>query len=179
MDLLTSQYISGDNSAIEELYRRHSQRLLLTAYKYCRDKDMAEDVLQDIFEKLIRMDPEERRSRFSAETDNLEAWIFVSLKNRAMDKVKVLGNREKIMQSIRSSHTVEISNGCDESFLRDGLNNILQRLQPRQKQIISLHLEGYRNEEIAERLRLTYNTVKNNIYEARLKIARFRRHFLE
>ena len=179
MDPLTSQYISGYPVAIEELYRRHSPGLLLTAYGYCRNKEVAEDVVQDIFEKLIQMDLKERQARFSAETDNLEAWMHVSVKNRAMDKVKVQDNREKIMQSIRSRDATLVSNGCDDAFMRDGVRNILDRLQPRQKQILSLHMEGYRNEEIAERLQLTYNTVKNNIYEARLRIVRMWHHFLE
>jgi DNA-directed RNA polymerase specialized sigma24 family protein len=45
--------------------------------------------------------------------------------------------------------------------------------------VIELHIEGYRNEEIADRLNLSYNTVKNNIYEARQKLKNIWLRFME
>jgi DNA-directed RNA polymerase specialized sigma24 family protein len=44
---------------------------------------------------------------------------------------------------------------------------------------MTMHIEGYRNEEIAETLRITYNTVKNNIYEGRQRLRRIWRIFME
>ena len=47
---------------------------------------------------------------------------------------------------------------------------MLNSLQPREKEILKLHLEGYSNDEIAKYLGISYNSVKNNIYEAKKKL---------
>ncbi len=47
---------------------------------------------------------------------------------------------------------------------------MLAKLEPREKEIIQLHINGFSNDEISDKLNLKYNTVKNNIYEAKLKL---------
>jgi RNA polymerase sigma-70 factor (ECF subfamily) len=51
---LVSNYINGDEKAIEILIKRHQQRLFSFIYSKVKDRDVTEDVFQDTFIKVIR-----------------------------------------------------------------------------------------------------------------------------
>ena len=146
------------------------QRLLLSAYHYCRDKQLSQDVVQDVFEKLLAMEPEKREALFGPDPAHMEAYLLVAVRNKCLDLKKNRENREKILSSVRHLFSTETRNHSLERFMEASLRDIMHHLQPREQEIIGLHLDGYKNEEIAERLGVTYHTVKNNIYEAKKKI---------
>ena len=51
---LVSNYINGDEKAIEMLIKRHQQRLFSFIYSKVKDRDITEDVFQDTFIKVIK-----------------------------------------------------------------------------------------------------------------------------
>ena len=51
---LVSNYIKGDELALEVLIKRHQQRLFSFIYSKVKDKDITEDVFQDTVIKVIR-----------------------------------------------------------------------------------------------------------------------------
>lgn len=51
---LVSSYIKGDESSLAVLINRHQQRLFSFIYSKVLDKDIAEDIFQDTFIKVIR-----------------------------------------------------------------------------------------------------------------------------
>jgi RNA polymerase sigma-70 factor (ECF subfamily) len=179
MDKLTERYIRGDAEALSELFTGMQASLRLVAYHHCKDAETAKDLVQDIFEKLAGLDLETRASWFGREDSNLQAWLHVAVRHKAMDDAKIRGNRGKIMDSVRYTIANSQQNGVHESFGREGMLRMLDNLQPRQREVMTMHIEGYRNEEIAETLRITYNTVKNNIYEGRQRLRRIWRIFME
>lgn len=170
---ILNSYIQGDNQAVAELYTRLKDRLLLLAYNYCRNKEMSQDMVQDLFEKMMLLPVEKRNDYFGRLDTNIEAYLSVAIKNKCLDAKKINNNREKILYSVRYLFNPTIKNSSLEKFCQDGLRAMLGKLQPREKEIIQLHLDGYSNDEIAARLNLTYNTVKNNIYESKKKLKNF------
>ena len=164
------RYIDGDNEAVAELYSCLKSRLLLSSYYYCRDKDLSQDVVQDVFEKMLLIPIGKRHDYFGSSFDNIEAYLAVIIKNKCFDFKKVKSNREKIIFTIRFKLNGITENNSQERFCKDFLIEMLHNLQPKEQEIIQLHLDGYSNEEIAARLNITYNTVKNNIYEAKKKL---------
>ena len=52
--ILVSNYIEGDESALEILIKRHKQRVYSFIYSKVYDRDIAEDIFQDTFIKVIR-----------------------------------------------------------------------------------------------------------------------------
>lgn len=179
MDELTHRYIRGDGNALAELFIEKQPSLRLLAYQYCRDAETAKDVVQEVFEKLAGLEPELRASWFGTDSGNLSAWLHVAVRNKAMDVVKVRTKRGKILESVRYASTGTLENKASERICRDDIQKILGNLQPRQREVLTMHIDGYRNEEIADSLGITYNTVKNNIYEARQRIRRLWRTFME
>ena len=51
---LVSIYIKGDESALETLINRHKQKIYSFIYSKILDRDLAEDVFQDTFIKVIK-----------------------------------------------------------------------------------------------------------------------------
>ena len=51
---LVSDYIKGDESALEVLIIRHKQKIYSFIYSKVYDRDVAEDIFQDTFIKVIR-----------------------------------------------------------------------------------------------------------------------------
>jgi len=51
---LVSNYIQGNEAALEILIKRHQQRLFSFIYSKVKDKDITEDIFQDTFIKVIR-----------------------------------------------------------------------------------------------------------------------------
>ena len=51
---LVSNYIKGNEYALEILIKRHQQRLFSFIYSKVKDKDITEDIFQDTFIKVIR-----------------------------------------------------------------------------------------------------------------------------
>lgn len=179
MDKLTERYIRGESGALSELFTNMQSSLRLVAYHYCRDAETAKDIVQEVFEKLAGLDRDTRAAWFGKENGNLAAWTYVAVKHKAMDDSKVRANRGKILDSVRYVSSDRLDNGVNDDLCREGLGHMLDHLQPRQRQVMTMHINGYRNEEIAESLRLTYNTVKNNIYEGRRRLRTIWRTFME
>jgi RNA polymerase sigma factor (sigma-70 family) len=51
---LVSDYINGNEHSLEILIKRHQQRLFSFIYSKVKNKDIAEDIFQDTFIKVIR-----------------------------------------------------------------------------------------------------------------------------
>jgi RNA polymerase sigma factor (sigma-70 family) len=170
MTNLTRRFINGEEGAFEEIYAMLSPRLKLTAYRFCRNSETAMDVVQDIFAKLAAMDIPARIEHFGGEHANIEGWLMVGVKHRAMDIVKIETNRRKKGQDVLYTFEDQTNSLSEEHITHERFSQMCEKLQPRQREVMTLHIQGFRNEEIAARLDLTYNTVKNIIYEARLRL---------
>ncbi|KPM33262.1 RNA polymerase sigma-70 factor, ECF subfamily [Croceitalea dokdonensis DOKDO 023] len=52
--ILVSNYVSGDEKALEVLINRHNQRISSFIYSKVLDRDITEDIFQDTFIKVIK-----------------------------------------------------------------------------------------------------------------------------
>jgi RNA polymerase sigma-70 factor (ECF subfamily) len=167
---LIQAYINGDNQTFDKLYLVLKDELLLIAYYYTGEKEISKDIIHDVFEKLLQLSINKRKDYFGEKLSNFEGYLKVIVKNKCLDNIKIKKNRERIIHSIRPLFNKNSENKAHESFLEEGLSEMLKYLQPKEKEIIQLHLKGYSNDEIAIQLNITYNSVKNNVYESKKKI---------
>lgn len=179
MNTLILLFIQGDPDAFSKIYLMMFPRLKVIAYRHCRNIDKSMEAVQDVFVRLASMDLASRVQHFADGEANLEGWLMVSVKHRAMDISKIDEGRRKKSSQVRSTFASQSRNLSDETLVRQQFRFLCTFLQPRQRQVIELHVDGYRNEEIADRLNLSYNTVKNNIYEARQRLKVLCRRYME
>ncbi|MBT3288327.1 MAG: RNA polymerase sigma factor [Victivallales bacterium] len=70
----------GDTTAFEELFRRYETRLISYAARYIGSIDLAKDVCQEVFLKLISKPP------LVLICDSVGPWLFRVTRNLAIDK---------------------------------------------------------------------------------------------
>lgn len=70
----------GDTAAFEELFRRYETRLISYAARYIGSLDLARDVCQEVFLKLISKPPS------VLICDSVGPWLFRVTRNLAIDK---------------------------------------------------------------------------------------------
>jgi RNA polymerase sigma-70 factor (ECF subfamily) len=78
-DELMSAYAGGDVAAFEALFQRHRRPLLTFLVHRCGDRQVAEDVFQEVFLKLIRS-----RATYRAE-GSFRAWLFLIARRTLTD----------------------------------------------------------------------------------------------
>jgi RNA polymerase sigma-70 factor (ECF subfamily) len=128
------------------------------------DKQAAEDLVQDCLLKVLT-----NQDKFESGT-NLNAWSFIILRNLFINAYRT--NR-KFNCNADVEHTeyylTEISPDFADNDIRyDQLYAYLQLLADKPRLCFELHLEGYKYDEIAEKMSIPIGTVKSCIFHARL-----------
>lgn len=154
---------SGDHDAFGELVRRYQRPAYSVALSVAGNHQDAEDAAQEAFlTALQRLDDCRNPARFGA-------WFLSIVRNRARNLVR--------RESLRSgdpipdtAHSKEPSpaKAAQLAALRSRLEAALQTLPEVQREIVLLHdWEGWKHDEIAERLGIPSGTVRSHLHFAR------------
>jgi RNA polymerase sigma-70 factor (ECF subfamily) len=141
--------------------KAHSNKLYGYAMRFLRNTEDAEDILQDVFEKLWL-------NRKKVEVEKAKSWMFTTAHNAMLNLI----NKKSRVQLPGDENLPESSkkdvNKFESNQVVDRAVNILP---PIQKSIILLRdLEGYTYEEIGQMLSLSSSQVKVYLFRARNKI---------
>ncbi len=135
-------------------------KLYRMAYLWVKDKEVANDVLQQVFEKAWLQRNELQKM------NNPTGWMVRSLKNealqhfRASKKLEPLGDLE-FEEEVMPNHEV----ASEQLKL---VFKFLERLPEKQREVFQLReVEGLTYEEIAEYLEISIDQVKVSIHRAR------------
>lgn len=141
--------------------RLHSNQLYGYALKFLRQPEDAEDIVQDVLEKLWV-----NKKKIAAEKS--KSWMFTTAHNAMINLV----NRKQRMQYPGNEKLPESAGSKNPVFESDQVvDRALSILPPIQKSIILLRdLEGYAYDEIGEILGLSPSQVKVYLFRARNKI---------
>lgn len=135
-------------------------------FRYARsilsDTAEAEDVTQDIFEKLWLS------CKHLKEYNNMESFLFQSTKNLCLDRIKhnnvVLKNSEIL--KVLNNNSVEQQG--EKKEVSEIIKSIINELPKKQKMIIHLRdVEGYEFDEIYEATGIEQNAIRVNLSRAR------------
>lgn len=143
--------------SFKELYLNHIQAIIGFCNTYLKDKDLAMDVAQETFFKLYeRLDDSYSRQ-------NAIAFLYITAKNLCMDFLR--HNKFK-MEDVESMKDVLLSDDffLDEITKQEMINTVhlaVDKLTGRGGEIALLSLEGCTNQEIADKLGITINSVKS------------------
>src|SRR5215831_4289447 len=155
-----TQFQKGNREAFDSIYNTHYASLYYFAKRFVVDRQDAEDVVAETFIKLWRL-----RENFES-AQSIKAFLFITCRNGCLDFLRAdqrLNNNKKDFTYIAMQDS-ELTIAQDEvkAELLKKLYEEIEKLPPKCKQIFKMaYFEGLKNDEIAERLQLHYQTVKN------------------
>jgi RNA polymerase sigma factor (sigma-70 family) len=155
----------GNKRALAELYDRYIDALYNYAMKICKDKELAEDCIQDLFIEIWRY-----HGTLGA-INSVRYYLYLSLRRRI-----VKGENKNLWLTRDSLHWEDLKGFLDTS-LEDSwidaeisdertrkLHRYLHNLSPRQYEAIVLYFyEGFGYDEIANMMNLNSQSARNLI----------------
>ena len=157
---------NGDTEAFGELVRRYQRRAYAVAHRLMRQRQDAEDLVQDAFMMALdKLDTFDERRPFGP-------WLFRILMNRGTSQLRARG--------IRATEAIPATIG-DESATPDRLaertetaarvHAAIAELSERQRLVVQLHeIDGFGSGEIAEMLEIAEPTVRWTLHAARKRL---------
>ncbi|HZV71613.1 MAG TPA: sigma-70 family RNA polymerase sigma factor [Saprospiraceae bacterium] len=153
----------------EAIFHKMKDKLYRYALRFVKDSDSAEDVVQDVMYKLWQ-------KRQEADTiENLEAWMMVLTRNRALDILrKVKDNMVNIDEAYSVSDQAPIPDKqMENTDLMTQLNTCLDQLPEKQRTVFHLReIEQMTYEEICVTTGFNLDDVKVSLFRARKHIQR-------
>ena len=163
-DQLIAFLKKDDQQAFTEIYNRYAESLAGFAASKLYNLDDARDILHDMFIKLW-----EGRDQLNV-TSTLQSYLFAVIRHRIIDKIRKNITREEyaaMRQSLADGYEPGVEQQIAEKELKQQIQQALNELLPRVKEIYQLSREhNLTNKEIAEKLDLSEQTVKNQLSAA-------------
>jgi len=133
------------------------------------DRDNALDLLQDTYLKAIQ-----NQDKFIDET-NLKAWIFTIMKNTFINNYRRKMRENTMMDGTQELYYINLpgdkgSISPESSYAENEINKAVNSLESEYREPFRMHVEGFKYEEIADKLDLKLGTVKSRIFFARQKL---------
>lgn len=148
----------NDENAFKEFYKENVFKLFQFAFAFVRDKEMSEEIVNDVFLNLWR-----NRSKIS-QIKNISVYLYVSVKNTAFNYLKKSNSKKTIDIDGLSSDHFYLSPDQEQILITDELKKRIEesinKLPPKCKLIFKMVKEdGLNNIEVAAILGISYKTV--------------------
>lgn len=164
LQLLKQEHIT----AFEEIYNRYWKKLYVAAYKRLPSKEVAEELVQDLFTSLWL-----NRKTVEVHTA-LSAYLFTSVRYLVLNQIQKQIVRNSYKESLDLNRR---DNSTEEAVLLNdlivNLNAAVEQLPLKCKSVFKLSRGEYKsNKEIAAELGISEKTVENQLTKAlrRLRI---------
>ncbi len=159
---LVSNYIKGDESALEILITRHKQKIYSFIYSKVYDRDVAEDIFQDTFIKVIRT---LKRGAYNEEGKFLP-WVMRISHNLVIDFFRKSNRMPKFDNSGDFSIFSVLSDSslnAEKTIIKEQVENDVRRLVDElpddQKEVLMMRIYNDMSfKEISDRTGVSINT---------------------
>jgi RNA polymerase sigma-70 factor (ECF subfamily) len=183
---LVARVQAGEEEAFEELFNRHKRRVALVAGRFFRQREQAEEIVQESFTKAYFA-----LGDFANQQENsFASWIARIAFNACYDELRRMKRRpESSLSEISEEDNAWLkeqlltdTRGQDvesEAITRDLADKLLSRLSPEDRMVlVMLDMEGMSVSEIAKSTRWSISKVKVRAHRARASLRRVLARFL-
>ena len=153
----------GETEALEKLYRLLKNGVYGLALAILKNRDEAEDVMQDTFLKVWRAAGQHRMGADG------KAWVLTIARNLARERLR----RKKVAAGVEPCDGLPVSDSVEQVNDRICLQQMFAVLDETERQIVVLYaVDGYLHKEIAQVLGKPYATVRWKFRRAIEKLAK-------
>jgi RNA polymerase sigma-70 factor, ECF subfamily len=172
--LLVKNYIAGDENALAILVNRHQSKIYGFIYSKLNDRDIADDVFQDTFIKVIKT----LKSNSYNEEGKFLPWVMRIAHNLIVDHYR----RNKKMPMLRETEEFSIfsilpdnSKNAESKIITEliekDLNKIIKQLPDDQREVLIMRFyQDLSFNEIAEQTNVSINTALGRMRYAILNL---------
>ncbi len=171
---LLSAVIEGDLDSFDVLVDRYKNRLMNFVFRFVKDYDVSEDIVQETFLRVFR-----KRRDYKA-IANFSTWIFTIAGNLAKSELR----RRKRWRFL----SIDAANEGEKSFelpdtgrkpdrnaairmFDESIQEAIDSLKDKYKEALILRdIEGLSYQQIAEIMEVPVGTVKSRVNRARMKL---------
>lgn len=165
----------GDDSSLEELYKRFSPVLLSTAHRVLNNSRDAEEVLQETFVQLWQ-----KAGTYDERRGKPLTWLVTLTRNKAIDRLRRVQRRSRLHDDLERETefitTASVRDASDDAAANDArqlVRNAVIELSDSQREAIELaFFSGMTQAEIAEKLHQPLGTVKARIRRGLMRLRR-------
>jgi len=160
-----------DQQSFSFLYDNYSGALYSIVLQVVADKELASDVLQEVFVNIWR-----KIESYDSTKGRLFTWMLNVARNLAIDMVrsKAYQNSQKNQGIPGNDFFDKAGNSTQLSFDNIGLKKVVNKLKTEHRVLIDLaYFKGYTHEEIAELESLPLGTVKTRIRSALIQLREY------
>ena len=171
---LINGYLEGNEKAFEVLLTRHKNKIYTSIYLFVKDHDLAEDIFQEVFIKIIDT---LRRGKYNHEGKFLQ-WAMRISYNLCVDYFR----RSKRRTKVSPSETFDIfdvlevkDDNMETTIIKDqtytAIRNLVDQLPSEQREVVILrHYADMSFKEIAALTRVSINTALGRMRYALINI---------
>lgn len=147
-----------DNKALEELYNRYYKKLYHFSIKMLNNKEIANDMVQDVFLKLVNAP-----DKFDTDK-KFKSWVFTLTANECrkhyrLKPAQTIDNQELAIPILETDNQEQLS------FFLQKLEHQLEQLSDRHKEAFILkYKQNCSLQEIAEIQNCALGTVKSRLH---------------
>lgn len=161
---LILEVLGGKKSSFDVLYGKYKKMIFLVCLRYAKNRQEAEDFLQDSFIQIFR-----NLNKYDASKGPFEPWIKKLAVNICLQHLRkssfkfLISNLSDIMYIPDNSGF----NVLDDLSLQE-LTKTIQKLPAGYRTVFNLFvLDGFSHKEIADVLEISENTSKTQLFKAR------------
>ncbi len=143
--------------------------MLNFAYMLTSNRDDAYDLLQDT--TLKALDNEDKY----AEGTNLKGWLFTIMRNIFINNYRRVSRAATVVDTTDNQYLINISAESaqetpDGTYTANEITAAINSFSDEYRIPFSMHVAGYKYEEIAKEMNLPLGTVKSRIFAARKRL---------
>lgn len=167
----------GNEEAFHILFDAYKPKLFSYLYSITKSHEAAEELLQETFLKIWV-------SRGSLmHVENPERYIVTIARNKALDYLRDIAKNKRLIEQLWLNVTESRNSTTEENLFAAESDELIQKaihkLSPQKQLIFTLSRhDGLTHEQIASKLNISKNTVKNHLVESLKTIKTYLgRHF--
>lgn len=158
---------AGNKKAFEDLFNTYYRSLCYFSHKIIDDFEASKDIVQDIFIKIWD------KNLIFENSNTLNAYLYNSVKNKSITYLEKINNRHVLNKKF------EATDYNEENFIRkqiesEVISEIFQAIDELPEECMKIfklsYIQHYKNQEIAETLNISVNTVKTQKTRAKKQL---------